>query len=279
MPELPETHTIATVLDKYLSGKRISKVSVAKSYKALPSTELFIKASVGKKILSVTRVAKNILLNLDNKNTILFHLAMTGRLLITESNREKFVKVIIDFEKDQDSSATPYPASLVFSDMRMFGKAAVIGPKQKEQLINRYGPDPLDQMLTAQDLYKALQSKRTTVKNALLNQEIIAGLGNIYATDALYLSKINPSRKTSDLQIEDAEILIKSIREVLLESINLGGSTLSDKMYVDPFGNEGRYQTRFKVYSLEKCALCGSPTKIVKISGRNTYYCPSCQSY
>lgn len=270
MPELPETQTIAAQLNKNLAGKKISRVQISRGYKALPSTEIFIKVAAGKKILSVKRVAKNILLELENGNYILFHLAMTGRLLLWNDaiGNEKWVKVILHFDGG---------IKLTFSDMRMFGKAAVLSPKQAGELKDRYGPEPLDKNTTAQQLFDNLGVKRTNIKNALLDQEVISGIGNIYATDALFLAKINPLTKTGEITLENAIRLLDAIKSVLEESIKLGGTTLGDKMYVDSFGKEGKYQEHFKIYSKDKCPVCGGKVSFIKISGRGTYFCPSCQ--
>jgi len=270
MPELPETQTIAALLNKNLKGRKIVTVQVSKDYRALPSTEIFIKAVTGKEIESVRRVAKNILIELENGNHILFHLAMTGRLLLWNDKigSERWVKVILHLDNG---------VKLTFSDMRVFGKAAVLSPKQTQELEARYGPEPLDKKTTHQQLVDRLKTKRTNIKNALLDQEIISGIGNIYATDALFLAKINPFTKTGEITLENANRLLDSIRSVLKESIKLGGSTLNDKMYVDPFGKEGKYQEHFKIYSKEKCPVCGSKVSFIKISGRGTYFCPSCQ--
>ena len=270
MPELPETQTIANLLNKNLRGKKIVMVQVSKDYKALPSTDIFIKVAVGKEIKSVRRVAKNILIELENGNHILFHLAMTGRLLLWKDSvgKENWVKVILHLDNE---------TKLTFSDMRVFGKAAILSPKQVQELEARYGPEPLDKNTTPEKLFDNLRAKRTNIKNALLDQEIISGIGNIYATDALFLAVINPLTKTNEITLENASKLLDSIRSVLEESIKLGGSTLSDKMYVDPFGNEGKYQEHFKIYSKEKCPVCGGKVSFIKISGRGTYFCPNCQ--
>jgi len=270
MPELPETQTIAAILNKNLAGKNVLQVQISKDYKALPSTEIFIKAVTGKKIKSVKRVAKNILLELNNGVRILFHLAMTGRLLLWNEKvgSEKWVKIILHLDNG---------TKLTFSDMRMFGKAAVLSPKQTEELAARYGPEPLDKNTTPQQLFEKIKSKRTNIKNALLDQVVISGLGNIYATDALFLAKINPLTKTSEIAPEDTSRLLDAIREVLEESIKFGGSTLSDKMYVDPSGKEGTYQEHFKIYSKKNCPVCDGKVNFMKISGRGTYFCPACQ--
>ncbi len=270
MPELPETHTIASILNKNISGLKIVKVSVAKNYKALPQTEIFIKTTAGKKIKSVKRIAKNILLELENGNHVLFHLAMTGRLLLwkDEPMDEKWVRVILHLDNGTD---------LTFSDVRMFGKAAVLSPKQVQELEERYGPSAVDGKITGVDFVKMLSGKKTAIKNVLLDQKIIAGLGNIYATEALFLAGIHPKTKASSLNEKRAEKLLESMEQVLKEGIKFGGSTLEDRMYVDPFRNEGKYQEHFKIYSRKKCPKCGGDVSFIQMSGRGTYFCPNCQ--
>ena len=195
---------------------------------------------------------------------------MTGRLLLWNDfiGNERWVKVILHMDNG---------VKLTFSDMRVFGKAAVLSPKQTQELASRYGPEPLDENTTPQQLFDNLRAKRTNIKNALLDQEVVSGLGNIYVTDALFLAGINPLTRTNEITPENATRLLDAIRSVLRESIKLGGSTLGDKMYVDPFGKEGKYQEHFKIYSGEKCPVCGSKVSFIKISGRGTYFCPSCQ--
>ncbi|GIW69820.1 MAG: formamidopyrimidine-DNA glycosylase [Patescibacteria group bacterium] len=270
MPELPETHTIASILDQNIKGLKILKVAVAKNYKALPQTDTFIKTVAGKKIKSAKRVAKNILIELENGNHVLFHLAMTGRLLLwkNEPINERGVRVILYLEGS---------SLLTFSDVRMFGKAAVLSHRQVQKLEHSYGPDPFNEKLTGRDLIKMFAGRKTGVKNVLLDQKIIAGLGNIYANEALFLAGINPKTKASLINEKQAEKLCESIRRVLEEGIKFGGSTLEDKMYVDPYRKEGKYQEHFKIYSQNKCPRCGENVVFLKMSGRGTYFCPNCQ--
>lgn len=136
MPELPEVHTITSILNKEISGHKILKVLVAKDYITQPSVDIFLHGTHGRRILSVERVAKNIIMSLDNGTFIIFHLAMTGRLLLNKDN-ESFVKVIFNLENNGQTK------KLTFSDMRMFGKVVLTNSKQLDVLKNKYGPEPI----------------------------------------------------------------------------------------------------------------------------------------
>jgi formamidopyrimidine-DNA glycosylase len=218
-------------------------------------------------------VAKNILIELDSGKYLHFHLAMTGRLLLREDNtiKDNWTHFAMKISNDKGSKY------LKFTDMRMFGKLGIILKEEKENIENEYGPDALRSEITAAELLQIVQSKNSNIKNVLLDQNVIAGLGNIYATDALFMARINPHTKTKELTLEQAEKLLTAMKEILNESILHRGSTLPDKMYVDVFGKEGSHQNHFRIYMKNNCPICGTKTKIDKINGRGTYYCPTCQ--
>jgi formamidopyrimidine-DNA glycosylase len=274
MPELPEVHTITSDLNEHIRGHKITRVIVAPNYKIAPSAEIFIANLKDKTITAVRRVAKNIIIELDSDELVTIHLAMTGRILIRDpkNKSDKWVKVILELVKDDDRK------HLRFTDMRMFGKVALLKKADIEKLTAKYGPEVLDEDLTPEMFLKALNARKTNIKNALLDQEIVSGLGNIYATDALFLAKLHPETLTTELNLEDAEKLLAAAREVLTEGINNRGSTLPDKMYVDIFGKEGHQQEHFKIYMKTICPVCGSKVDYIKLNGRGTYYCPVCQA-
>jgi formamidopyrimidine-DNA glycosylase len=146
-----------------------------------------------------------------------------------------------------------------------------------QKLTEKYGLDPLEKSVTPEKFLKAVKSKRTNIKNVLMDQKIMSGIGNIYATDALFLAGINPLLPTQNMSLEMAEKMLSSVRDVLTEGIKNRGSTLPDKMYVDIFGKTGNQQNHFKVYLKTKCTNCGSSIKFIKINGRGSYFCPTCQ--
>jgi formamidopyrimidine-DNA glycosylase len=271
MPELPEVYTIATDLNSYIKDYVITDLRIARGYIALPDNDTFIKEVKNQKIEKVSRIAKNILIHLENKKIIQIHLGMTGRMLLRSPKQQadRWVRILFKLENKLGTKI------LKFCDMRTFGKVVLL--KTTSTLKNKYGPEPVDENLNTERFLEILKSKKTTIKNALLTQELISGVGNIYATDALFIAKIHPETLTKNLSYDDAINLLKSLRKVLNEGIKNRGSTLSDKMYVDIFGREGKHQNFFRIYSKIFCPTCKSKVVYKTINGRGTYFCPSCQ--
>lgn len=277
MPELPEVQTIVSDLNQHITGFQIVKILIEKGYIVYPSKHLFGKIALNQEITSVQRVAKNILIKLKNSYFIHFHLAMTGRILLREPDQksDNWVKLILNLKRACLPEGTGL--TLKFADMRMFGKAELLSSQEVEQLKNKYGPEPLDENLTPEVFLQKIKSKNSTIKNVLLDQQIISGLGNIYATDALFLANIHPESLTKDITLNQAKNLLLSAKQVLQEGIKNRGSTLPDKMYVDIFGNPGFYQNFFKIYSKQTCPKCKTKVEFKKVAGRGTYFCPRCQ--
>jgi formamidopyrimidine-DNA glycosylase len=161
----------------------------------------------------------------------------------------------------------------------MFGYAKVINSEESEKLEKKYGPTPFHKDLNPEKLLTILKSRKTQIKRALLEQDLISGLGNIYANDSLWLSNIHPERITHSITIKEAEKLLEAMKTILSEGIEHRGSTLDDKMYVDIYGKEGSHQNHFRVYgkALKPCPKCGSKIKGIVVAQRSTFYCPQCQ--
>jgi formamidopyrimidine-DNA glycosylase len=274
MPELPEVHTISTDLNKHISGYKIESARILGSYRVLPDKNTFINGIREQPIIGVERVAKNIIINLGSGNALVIHLAMTGQVLIKEQQSKpvNWVRVILRLSKEADAK------TLVLSDMRMFGKAELLEKNGLTTLKNRYGPEPIKESLSVEEFHKQLNSKKTAVKNVLLDQSIISGMGNIYATDALFIAGIHPETPSHKITSQMAGSLLEAAREILKEGIEHRGSTLPDKMYVDIFGNEGTHQNYFRIYGKKNCPNCETEVVFKKVGGRGTFFCPSCQS-
>lgn len=273
MPELPEIHTIVSDLKKSIEGFLIDGVEIENGYKVNPNNQDFAQRLLGKKIDKVARIGKNIVIKLTSDDYITFHLAMTGRILLKnpKSPKDAHQKVQIKLSyKEKD-------VALRFCDARMFGKVGVWNGQGIRKLKEKYGPDVIMQEILPDDFMKRLKSKNTAVKNALLEQTIVAGLGNIYATDALWMAKIHPETKTKELDIKRATDLLKSAKEILTEGILHRGSTLPDEAYVDVFGKPGSQQNHFRIYGKFYCPDCKTKVAYKKINGRGTYFCPMCQ--
>jgi formamidopyrimidine-DNA glycosylase len=272
VPELPEVHTITSDLKKSIIGAKIKDVKIDPKYKALPDNKTFVKALKGKTITNVTRIAKNILVEIDNMGVLHFHLAMTGRILLRDKDTtDSWTRVSFLLDIDGETK------TLNFSDMRTFGKAGFFTDITASNLLQKYGPDLISAPPDLNSFAKAIKRRRSSIKNILLDQTVVAGLGNIYATEALFLAGIDPRKSSAELNETELNKLLESAINVLKEGITHRGSTLPDKMYVDVFGEGGKYQEHFKIFLKTQCPKCNGEVLNIKIGGRSTYFCPNCQ--
>lgn len=275
MPELPEIHTIAKDLKSHLTGWHIEDLEVELGYKVTPSREVYVRELINTQITKVGRVGKNVVFKLSSGDYLTFHLAMTGRLLLQDPKTPKAPHQKIQLTLHDHGSEKK--ALLRFCDARMFGKTALLTPQELRKLKQKHGPDLITDEITPETFLARLRSKNTIVKNALLKQSTVAGLGNIYATDALWLAKIHPEAKTSHITLDSAKKLLDSAKNILLEGISHRGSTLPDKAYVDVFGKPGNHQNYFRIYGKTHCPVCKSIIEYKNVAGRGTYFCPRCQ--
>jgi formamidopyrimidine-DNA glycosylase len=273
MPELPEVQTITLGLDQHIKGFTISQITFDKGYNSRPNNKVFAKTVLGKKVLSVERIAKNIIIKLNGEQNILIHLGMSGKVLLHHKTpvADRWARASLVLKKGKQLTY------MNFCDTRKFGKIALISDQEIKKLPSKYGFDPVKNPLSLKEFETLIKKHKTNIKSVLLNQKVISGLGNIYATDALFLSGINPKQHPAKISSLQLEKLLKSAIKVLTEGINHKGSTLSDRAYVDIFGQDGGYQNRFKMYAQEKCPNCKTQVTYIKLSGRGTYFCPVCQ--
>ncbi len=274
MPELPEVTTITNQLKKELVGKTISNVFINLNYNTYPSNEEFAKGVKRSKVTEVYRIAKVIVIKIakDGKeHYFVIHLAMTGRLRYFGSELAKDAPYLIKCKFEDDSILT-------FTDQRRFGYVKLLDKVKLAELKNKCGPDPLE--VSTSDFEKQIKSKKTNIKNALLDQSLVAGIGNIYANDSLWVAKIHPETKTSALTTTQSNNLLTALKTILKEGIDHKGSTLSDLMYTDIYGNYGEQQRYFRVYgkSGNPCTVCSMRIEFKNLNGRGSYYCPRCQS-
>ncbi len=270
MPEFPEVYTIIQDLKKYLTGATITDVQTIAGYSIKGEVENPQKALEGLEILNVVQAGKQIVFELKSVDLV-FHLAMTGKLLIRSIGfkADPHTRIVFTLLKNGKT------LELRFIDVRMFGKAQLQDKNATKKLINSLGPSPLDENLSDKYFYTILRSKKTTIKNVLLDQNKLAGLGNVYATDALWIAKIHPTRLTQSITMEDATNLLAACREILAEGIKNRGLTISD--YVDALGKPGNQQNFFRVYRQETCKRCSSNIQTITMNTRTTYFCPTCQ--
>ena len=280
MPELPEVETIRRGLEKWIVRKKIARVEVWNAKSFLGET----KEVVGAKIEEIGRRGKALLVKLDNGRTMMVHLRMTGQMIFVGEERfagghpnENFVeelpnkqtRVIFVFTSGEN---------LFFNDQRKFGFIKVLKDEEveEESFLRALGKEPWE--MTGRELYEKLEKKKMVVKAALLDQKIVAGLGNIYADETLYDAGIAPTRKCEEISEAEAEQIICSARKVMEKSLESGGSTI--KNYVKADGTRGDYLDLFaKVYGREgkKCEKCGGEISKTRVAGRGTYYCRRCQ--
>lgn len=281
MPELPEVETVRRGLEQKIKNKVIDHISLRRAGLRKPFPEA-LKTLRQVKVIKLRRRAKYVLIDLDNKQTLILHLGMSGRMLIHEGTGpykpEKHDHVVFHFKNGM---------ILVFSDPRRFGILDLAPTKGLEghSLFGHLGPEPLDpEIFTGAYLLEAFQKKKKTpVKVAVMNQEVVVGVGNIYASEALFVAKIDPRRAASSLTRAECRKLTDAIRAVLEKSITAGGSSLRD--YVQTDGELGYFQHHFAVYGRdgEICTRCARSKKdanlVQKITqgGRSTFFCAQCQ--
>jgi formamidopyrimidine-DNA glycosylase len=261
MPELPEVETVVRSLAPRLPGRRIERAEFRAKLVLIGSPARAKRAVEGARIESIARRGKHILIRLDC-GWLLVHLGMTGKLLL-DAQPDAYTRAIFKLDR----------GALLYNDVRMFGRIEVCEclPKRVERL----GPEPLAIALEA--FRTVLKRRSSRIKPLLLNQNFLGGIGNIYADESLFRARIHPLAIASRLGRERVDRLYLSIREVLTEAIESGGSSISD--YVDAEGREGWFQSRHRVYGRESepCVTCGAAVRRVVVAQRGTHYCPRCQ--
>jgi formamidopyrimidine-DNA glycosylase len=277
MPELPEVETVCQSLRTTLEGRSFQKIQCNRPDLRFPLPFNLEGKLNGHPVLSVIRRAKYILIHFNHGLTLVWHLGMSGRIII--ENLE--TPVLKTSPHDHVIFTTSHDYKITYRDPRRFGFLLLTPTHELGKLspFGTLGPEPFDDSrLNAVHFHDCLNHHSISIKSALLNQKIIAGLGNIYACEALWQAKISPLRLTNRLTLAETGVLLREIQDVLRRAIAAGGSTLRD--HIHPNGDMGYFQHFFKAYNREGflCEQCLS-SPIVKITqnGRSTYYCKSCQ--
>lgn len=275
MPELPEVETVRTGLEKAIIGKRITHVHVNQSSLRKPVPEKFSDLVTNGVVRNIGRRGKYLIVELDNGINILVHLGMTGRLFYMRHHDER--PEGINFRHDHVVFQLSDEDFLIYNDPRRFGIVDAYSNNVIHPSISQMGPEPLDADFGGPTLMKAFTKRKTPIKIALLDQSLVAGIGNIYACEALWRAKISPLRAASSLTVSQARLLASSVQDVLIDAIEAGGSSLRDYRNAD--GEKGAFQDKFSVYDREGegCQRCTGVVKRVTQGGRSTFYCPSCQ--
>ncbi len=278
MPELPEVETVRRGLVPRLVGRRIISLQQRRKDLRVPLPTGFPGRVEGRVVRAIDRRAKYLLLRLDDGQTLVAHLGMSGRMTLHDA--ESALAHPLD-RHDHVVFGMDDGWQVRFNDARRFGLMLLIPDTEVtgHKLFKGLGPEPLDDAFDGRALAERLAGRRTSIKAALLDQKTLVGVGNIYACEALFLAGISPRRSAHTVQGDRADRLAAAIKKVLLRSIEDGGSTLRD--HVQPGGELGYFQTRFNVYDRAGIACptrdCGHTVKRLVQAGRSTFYCTRCQ--
>ncbi len=278
MPELPEVETVRRGLDRFAVGRRVNRVEIGRERTVRrTSPEAVIHGLTGTTIKGANRRGKYLLLPLDSGDELMIHLRMSGQVLVAEggSPRPPHTHVVMHLDDGNE---------LWFVDPRTFGEVVVFDPTNlavEMPDLARLGLDPISEGLNVKELRQILRSRRRLLKPLLLDQSLIAGIGNIYADEILHESRLRPDRISNELSTLSERRLHDAIHHILNEAIRAGGSSLGDAQYVDLFGESGSYQEAHAVYGRagERCRTCGIGWIRHTVSAqRSTHFCPRCQT-
>lgn len=298
MPELPEVENLRIGLEKYILNQKILKIEVGKpklvsgnGTKRIASKKKvleFIEGLTNAKFLKVERRAKNLIFRLSQDKTIIVHLKMTGQFVYKAHNKKhkvdgghpiaisettlpnKHTHIIFELEK----------GTLYYNDTRMFGYVLYFETQEKFDKLNhfqKYGLEPLDKDFTLEYFESALKKKKSVIKKVLLDQDIVVGIGNIYADESLFEAGINPTRNANTLTKEEITKLHKAIKRIIKKAIEVGGSSVATYRLIDEA--RGNYAREHKVYGKDgkSCYVCKKPLKKTLIGSRTTIFCEKCQ--
>jgi formamidopyrimidine-DNA glycosylase len=277
MPELPEVETIRSQLQKLIAGKKIKdvKVSLPKLVK-LPLAK-FKKAVIGTTIKKLGRRAKILIFGLSNGYSLLMHLKLSGRLIFRKKGEAPQ-------SQDQKWNHLTYyffdGSRLFHNDLRQFGYVKLIKTDELAEFFKKekLGPEPLDKNFNFAEFSSILKKKpRARIKQFLMDQQNIAGIGNIYSDEILFFARVHPLRRAGSLKSSEIKKIFEGIKKILPKALKLKGSSIDE--YLDALGREGSYVPELKAYGREgeKCRRCGGTIKRIKIGGRSAHFCPRCQ--
>ncbi|MFA5753866.1 MAG: bifunctional DNA-formamidopyrimidine glycosylase/DNA-(apurinic or apyrimidinic site) lyase [Patescibacteria group bacterium] len=288
MPELPEVETIRRDLAEHILNQSVASIHILSAKTAHNPAAFFKKSLQGREFQSVSRRGKLLIFDIRDGDFLLVHLKMTGQLIYIDKKRRvagghssgvdrivdkklpgRHTRVWLEFKNG---------GRLFFNDLRKFGYWKIVGQAELDKILrDNYGPEPLTGLFTVSSLSAVAKGKKVKIKALLLDQKRIAGLGNIYVDEALWLAGIKPTRLAQSLSSAEIKKLWQAINKVIAKAIKYRGTTFSD--YVDSRGQKGNFSNFLQVYGRagEKCARCGGTIKKEKIAGRGTHYCTNCQ--
>ena len=278
MPELPEVETVRRGLSPVMEGYVFDRVELRRANLRFPFPDDFAARLEGQTITRFGRRAKFLDVELSSGERLLMHLGMSGRFTIDGEAQGEFVSDTGGIAKhDHVIFHMSSGHRVIYNDPRRFGFMELVAVGETPERLKTLGPEPLSNSCNAPDLREKLRGKKSKIKAALLDQRIIAGLGNIYVCEALFRARISPKRAAGRLTVAETESLTGHIKDVISEAIEAGGSSLRDFAQAD--GDLGYFQHSFDVYGREgePCKVCGAPLKRITQSGRSSFYCSACQ--
>ena len=279
--ELPEVEVVRRDLEKEVVGKRVKDVEVRPHRNAMrvirrhARRKEFADRLTGKKIARVDRKGKYVLLYLDDGDVLVVHFGMSGQFLrgTKRQSLPPHTHVVIEFHQGGD---------LRYIDPRTFGEMFVTAGDElgKVKELDHIAIDPLEDTFTWQEFSAELARRASKLKTLLMDQKFVSGLGNIYSDEVLFAAGLRHDRMSDSLSSQEVRRLYRAIREVVQDAIRFRGTTLDDEAYLDLFGKPGEFQAELKVYGRKglACRRCRTPIDVIRISGRNSYFCPQCQS-
>lgn len=290
MPELPEVEVTRQRLAGHLVGRTVERVVTTRpSYFFLTAPKQLERRLLGRTVTALGRHGKYLLVELDDESRVLLHLGMTGQLFTHEAKSPRLLRKTARTALDPEAQPSFQPdehthlrvgfvdrgSDLFFRDVRKFGKVRWLSRGQSDPRLDKLGPDAL--FADPQRLFEKGRQRKTPIKSLLLDQSVLAGVGNIYADEALFVAGIRPTRACARIPRAGYEAIAAAVRRVLSRSVEAGGSTISD--YVLPDGSDGGFQHEHHVYARTAlpCNACGTPVVRVVIATRSSHYCPRCQ--
>jgi len=290
VPELPEVEVTRRRIAPHLVGRRLRAVRTTRpSYFFVTPPARLRRALADRTVLGLDRLGKYLVLRLDDGARLVLHLGMTGQLFAAGATSLRLLSATaratlpperqLSFRPDAHTHLRFLFADegpeVYLRDTRKFGKVLWLAPGEQHERLTRLGADALE--VDGARLFRATRRRRVAIKSLLLDQSVIAGVGNIYADEALFLAGVRPGRSAARITRRESDAIARGLRRVLLRSIETGGSSISD--YVAPDGRDGEYQSERRVYARrgEPCFTCATPIARVVVGARGTHYCPRCQ--
>ena len=287
MPELPEVEVVRRSLQSFIKGLEIKKVSIFNRNLRYKIRKDFDKKIINQKVIFIRRRSKFLLLGLENHSVILIHLGMTGKIFIINNSSQKVFKTSFYYENKINKKHNHIMIKfnkfikLIYNDVRKFGFVKIItsGSIKENNHLRLLGPEPLNKGFNIKYFNTKVKNIKKNVKNLLMDQKLVSGLGNIYVNEILHLSSVNPLKVSKNLKIHQTKKIVKNTKKILLKAIKSGGSSIRD--FKGASGKKGNFQQKFMVYDRngQVCKKIGCRGKIKKIyiSNRSTFYCLKCQ--